>query len=105
MDDEVDIGAVKSFLLGEVAQVEVGQKTCALVRDAGDKIWVFEDNCPHLDMPISDGRVENEFIICSWHGAYFDLKTGTSHSPLTAAPLTKVSARVVDGRVLCKKDG
>lgn len=102
MVEEVDIGAARIFPVGQVSRVNVGQTTCALVRNGKNKVSVFVDNCPHLHMPIADGRVEEGFLICPWHGAYFHAETGASQSPLATEPLEKIPARIVEGRVLCQ---
>ena len=104
MDNEVDIGPTRVFPLGQVVRVEIGEKACALARGANGEISIFEDNCPHLQMPIADGRVEDSFIVCPWHGAYFDIETGESHSPLAIEPLKKLASRVVEDRVLCQRE-
>ena len=105
MDDEVDIGATSLFPVDQVSRVQVGDTSCALVRSANGDVSVFVDNCPHLHMPIADGRVEDNFIVCPWHGAYFDRATGESHSPLAVEPLQKIPARVLNGRILCTRSG
>ena len=35
---------------------------------AGDKVAAWEDLCPHRGTPLSLGRVENDTLICGYHG-------------------------------------
>ena len=105
MDNEIDLGATSTFPVDELVRVEAGKTTCVLVRNSEGNISVFEDKCTHLNMAIADGRVDGASIVCPWHGAYFDVETGESQSPLADAPLKKLSTRVVDGRVLCGVEG
>lgn len=60
-----------------------------------DKIYVYEDRCPHQDMQISENyEIEGRKIVCMWHGAEFDIETGTNLSMPAPAPLKKIHTMV-----------
>jgi len=102
MEEESDIGAISDFPAGKVVRVSIEGRDCAVAQNEAGALSVFEDNCPHLDLPIADGRVEGSFLVCPWHGAYFDLETGASQSPLATRPLRKFQSRIAEGRLLCR---
>ena len=38
--------------------------------------YVYSNRCTHQDVPLSDGYLVGDAIICRLHGAKFDLKSG-----------------------------
>lgn len=66
-----------------------------LVIKLGGKIYVYEDRCSHQDMPISENyEIDGEKIICNWHGAEFDIKTGKNLSMPAPAPIKKLIVEI-----------
>ncbi len=51
----------------------------ALVRFGGI-VHALEDRCTHADASIACGPVENGCIVCPWHYAEFDLRSGEALS-------------------------
>mmetsp|Transcript_29425 Transcript_29425/g.77608 ORF Transcript_29425/g.77608 Transcript_29425/m.77608 type:complete len:556 (+) Transcript_29425:84-1751(+) len=53
---------------------------------SGDGAWrVFEDRCPHRNVPLSEGRVESDgTLLCSYHGWHFN-----GEGKITAIPQAK----------------
>lgn len=49
----------------------------------GDGEWrVFEDRCPHRNVPLSEGRVEKDgTLLCSYHGWHFKGDGKVTHIP------------------------
>lgn len=41
-----------------------------------NSVFIFEDRCPHMDIPLSTGTLEKGMIRCRAHGIAFDLATG-----------------------------
>lgn len=85
---------------GAVLGVEAAGRRVALARVDGE-VYAFADNCSHRDFPLSVGEVDADActVTCEWHGAAFDIRTG---SPL-CAPATRAiavyAAKVQDGAV------
>jgi nitrite reductase/ring-hydroxylating ferredoxin subunit len=48
--------------------------------------------CPHTGGPLALGRIEHGTIVCPWHGARFDLRTGASLSSTTPDALDVFAA-------------
>jgi len=55
--------------------VQAGGKDIALIR-SGDDFFAIDNECTHVGGPLCEGTVSADEIICPWHAARFDLKTG-----------------------------
>jgi len=66
---------LRQLTAGEPVQITVdGQPVC--VARVGDDVFAVHDECSHASIPLSDGGLQGRQIVCPWHGAMFDLKTG-----------------------------
>jgi apoptosis-inducing factor 3 len=53
---------------------------------ADDGPWALRDACPHYGVPLSDGKLRNGHLECSWHAWQIDFRTGSClHNPRTQA--------------------
>ena len=57
----------------------------------------FEDACPHLQCPLSEGRLSGRTVTCPCHGSEFDLTTGERLAGPARRSLRTYSVRVGDG--------
>jgi phenylpropionate dioxygenase-like ring-hydroxylating dioxygenase large terminal subunit len=75
-----------------------------LVRD-GDNLICFLDRCPHRGYPLSEGQIENNSIVCGYHGWRFDLngtvieRPGTTRFRALPSCLTRFDVRESDGDI------
>ncbi|MGA8658849.1 MAG: non-heme iron oxygenase ferredoxin subunit [Chthoniobacterales bacterium] len=50
--------------------------------------FAIRDVCTHEEAPLSEGEVvEDETIVCPWHGACFSLRTGEALTPPAIEPV------------------
>ncbi len=70
-----------------------------LLYRSGREIFAVENRCTHLAMPLDEGRVIGGQIICPFHGACFNLRTGAAVSGPAVSPLVTHHVRIEDGRV------
>lgn len=91
---------------GGALGVEVNGVRVALAR-VGDDVFAVADNCSHRDFPLSLGEVNADTctILCEWHGAAFDLRTGTPTCPPAIRPVAVFAARVDGGDVWVDIEG
>lgn len=47
-----------------------------MVCHVGGELFAIENRCSHENLPLVDGHIENNEIVCPFHGAKFCLKTG-----------------------------
>ncbi|HWA00047.1 MAG TPA: Rieske (2Fe-2S) protein [Caulobacterales bacterium] len=71
----------------------------------GDEVFAYENECPHAGYPLErpDGRVlmqEGRFLVCSAHGASFQVEDGEcAGGPCDGDALTPFAIVVRDGEV------
>jgi len=85
---------------------ELGERTMRVFDVSGERIAVavidgayygFEDACPHLQCPLSEGRLSGQTVICPCHGSEFDVTTGERLAGPARRSLRTYSVRVSDG--------
>lgn len=82
---------------GELAGVQVGGKKIILL-NIGGEIRAFEDRCPHLGSPLSEGDLDGCTLTCPSHQWLFDALTGMSINPANRR-LATFATRVRQGYI------
>ncbi len=73
--------------------VEAGGRSIA-VFNLGGSYYAIENTCPHRGGPLSQGMVAEDVVICPWHGARFDIKTGAVLGPPAPVGVQSYPVRV-----------
>ena len=60
--------------------VEAGGRSIALF-NIGGSYYAIDNTCPHRGGPLSQGMLAEDVVICPWHGARFEVKTGAVLAP------------------------
>lgn len=60
---------------GKSLCVKEGQVKLVLIKQGG-AVFALENKCPHLNLPLGKGKIENGQIVCPFHGSRFDIQTG-----------------------------
>ena len=76
----VKVAQKKDIPLGQGKAVEVQGKRIALFH-VDNKFYAIDDECTHAGGTLSEGSVEGTKVICPWHSAEFDIKTGDVLAP------------------------
>jgi nitrite reductase/ring-hydroxylating ferredoxin subunit len=88
-----------------------GAFTGLVVVRQGDRVYVYENACPHIGTPLdwTPDRflsVDGRHLICATHGAEFTIATGACISgPCRGDYLTPVNAVIDDGVILVPSGG
>lgn len=75
----VHIGKSEDFLDGQMKQVQIGEdkeKDVILVVRHQGQLYSVGAKCSHFGAPLSTGMLFDDLVICPWHYAVFDIKTG-----------------------------
>jgi nitrite reductase/ring-hydroxylating ferredoxin subunit len=100
------------------ATFKVGDQPVLVIK-SGENFYALVNKCPHLSLPLTNGKVEGETITCPFHGSKFDLKSGENLDWVTSfaglripawsrrllemgkrpAPLTLFKVTVEDGKL------
>ncbi len=94
-----NVAASVQTLAQGLTAVEVGQTKLLLVRE-GDDIRAFEGQCPHARAPLHEGALCDGRIICPWHMAAFDARSGALLEPVAMRGLTSYPLRRDGDRLL-----
>jgi len=76
----------------------------------GDEVFAYVNRCPHAGHPLDwqpDHFLTQDeaLIICSSHGALFDIGTGSCVAgPCVGRGLRQIAVRITDGDVLLEED-
>ncbi len=69
------VADVKQISEGRHKIVFFEQKEVVIFNLKGE-FYALENLCPHRKGPLSEGIIVDDTIVCPWHGARFDIKTG-----------------------------
>jgi len=102
MSTNQTIGPINEFEPGTITSVNVAGEDLVVVCDKKGEISLFTDNCPHLDLPICNGKITDERLICPWHGASFDPNTGQTLSLPSVSDLQAVPFKIHKGELMAQ---
>jgi nitrite reductase/ring-hydroxylating ferredoxin subunit len=99
--DQIAEGGARNYVL----QLRAGRFHGFVVR-RGEAVFGYVDRCPHMSVPLAQ-RLDDyltpaaTLIACSWHGALFEIDTGTCvGGPCVGARLTQWPVAVDDGTIV-----
>ena len=75
MSEWVCIAATEDIPAQQITAVQ-WQTHDLLVYYTGGTYYVYRDQCTHEEVPLSDGYLVKDAIVCRLHGAKFDLVSG-----------------------------
>ncbi|NNM85306.1 MAG: Rieske 2Fe-2S domain-containing protein [Phycisphaerales bacterium] len=88
--------------VGEGRAIEVAGLKLAIFNADGE-FFAFEDRCSHADLPICAGRVTGSLLICPWHHAAFDLRTGCAVDGPANGPIKRFNVRLHGDAILVER--
>ncbi len=98
MSDFTKVADTKDLPPGKTMCVESGGEKVALF-NVGGTIYAVSDTCTHAGGPLSEGQVDGTVVTCPFHGATFDLTTGSVTGPPAGSAVTCYQVRVEEGEV------
>jgi len=93
--DEIPVGKTKGF--------EVGYDKIVIC-NTGEGFYAVIDECTHESLPLKDGKLKGNIIICPHHGARYDVRTGAVTHPPAIVPVQTFEVKVDDGEIFVKMD-
>ena len=78
--------------------VEAGGCTIA-VFCRGGAYYAIENTCPHRGGSLGEGMLDGDAVICPWHGARFDIKSGAVLGPPAEQGVRSFPVRVTGADV------
>jgi 3-phenylpropionate/trans-cinnamate dioxygenase ferredoxin subunit len=83
---------------GGAKQIVVSGRQVGLF-NVGGSFYALEDVCPHRGAPLSEGICEGTEVVCPWHGARFDLASGSHLSPPAPRGVASFKVQVVGDEI------
>src|SRR5574341_339138 len=96
---EVELAKADDLKDGEMKACSAGETVVLLARVNG-RFHATGATCPHYGAPLAEGALCGERIICPWHHASFDVRTGDLLEPPALDALPRYEVRVEDGRII-----
>lgn len=84
---------------GTVASVEVEGRT-VIVLATDDGWWAADAECPHAGGPLREATLAGCLLVCPWHEAVFDARSGAALRGPARKPLRTYPTTVQHGTVL-----
>jgi nitrite reductase/ring-hydroxylating ferredoxin subunit len=80
MANLIEVAKTDEIKAGEGKLIEVEGHEIALFNCEGS-YYAIDNQCTHVGGPLCEGDLEGDTVICPWHGAEFDVKTGNVLGP------------------------
>ncbi len=103
MSEWVRVAAVDACPPGSLLPVTVGGRRLVIANVEGT-FHALEDRCSHADLPLSDGSLEGNEVVCAHHGARFEAATGRALSLPAIRAVKTFEVDVRDGEILVRTD-
>lgn len=86
--------AIDSELADNARKAIVVEKTPILLFKTDGTYYAIHNVCTHENLPLTEGVLENDTLICPFHGASFCIKTGDVKSAPAFADLKTYPVRI-----------
>lgn len=98
---EARVASYDDLKNGEMKEVKVGDTAVLLVRIA-DEYYAMHAKCTHYGAPLAEGALDEEScrVVCPWHHACFDVRTGRHLEAPGLDGLPAYGVRVEDEAVI-----
>jgi nitrite reductase/ring-hydroxylating ferredoxin subunit len=92
------VALLRDFPPGSAREVKVAGKSIAIFNVDGE-FFAIGNECTHEGAPLSEGAVNEGCVVCPWHGAEFDLRTGEALTPPAVESVGSYQVVVSDGEI------
>lgn len=103
MTDWIRVSTLEECPPGSMRSVMVGINPVVLVNVDG-AVYALLDQCSHENLPLSDGEVEGENVVCQYHGARFDAASGGARGLPAVKPVKSFPVEIRDGEIHVRND-
>ena len=93
MSEFVKVAKIGEIASGEGKTVDIGERRIALFNIDGT-FHAIDDTCTHRGGPLSEGMAVGREVTCPWHGAVFDITTGSVLSAPAPRDVAHYAVRV-----------
>lgn len=98
MAEFVKVASANEIAPGHGMLVTVKGRDIALFNVDGN-FFALSNACTHEEGPLAEGEISGHEVICPWHGAKFDVRTGEVLGPPAYDAVTRYDVRVTGGDI------
>ena len=102
MDEWIKVATLEDCPPGSLHSVMVGVEPVVLANVEGT-LHAVVDRCSHEDLPLSDGELEGDTLVCQYHGARFDVASGAPRGLPAVKPVKTFSVETRDDGIYIRK--
>lgn len=102
MTEFVTVATTDEMNSGDRIVVQIGRKWVA-VFNVSDNYYAIEDVCTHDGGELADGELDGYEIICSRHGAKFDIRNGKVTKPPALIDVPYYEVRIEGNEIQVSK--
>lgn len=97
------IGSTQQLSRHALQCIELDNRQYVLVHQRGE-FYLLDNLCPHKAAALCEGDLVGDQVLCPWHRAGFDIKTGRGLSPLAGKGVQSWSTYIQNEQLLVKID-
>ena len=95
---KLNVGKLQSVQENEILKVSTREFEICITK-LGTEIFAFEDMCSHDGESISEGKLEDNCIVCPRHLAKFDIRTGEALCMPATEPIRRFPVKIVGDEI------
>ena len=73
--ERIFVGRTTDIISGQMKKISSDENEIVIININGD-YFAIDDTCTHAGGSISEGKLDDSTIICDWHGAQFECRSG-----------------------------
>ncbi len=93
MSDFVKVAKSDEVQPGQAVLVNIQGKRIAVFNLDGE-FFALDNTCTHRGGPLAEGTIAGYEVICPWHGATYDIRTGEVLAPPALRGVARYGVRV-----------
>ncbi|HSP86631.1 MAG TPA: FAD-dependent oxidoreductase [Ignavibacteriaceae bacterium] len=97
---EFKVAKVNDLKNGEMKAVSIRKDEEILLTKIDGNYFALGAKCTHYSGPLAEGVLNNGIIMCPWHHACFDAKTGDMYNPPARDSLPKYETKIIGEDVI-----
>src|SRR3954468_9857377 len=98
MSEFIRVATIEDLPPGRAKLVEINGTEIALF-NVGGEVHAIDNSCSHVGGPLCEGEISGAEVICPWHGATFDIRTGRALGPPAVDAVSRYNLRIADGNI------
>jgi NADPH-dependent 2,4-dienoyl-CoA reductase/sulfur reductase-like enzyme/nitrite reductase/ring-hydroxylating ferredoxin subunit len=93
MDQHKTVGKLSQMKDGELKEVHVGE-TPVVLAQVGGQCYALSAHCTHYGAPLAEGYLSGDRLVCPWHHACFNARSGNLEEPPALDSLATYPIRI-----------